>query len=183
MTSGTLSKPQLAAICDACQLHQVARLHAFGSVRRPDYSPGESDIDLLVEFQPLQPIELPDAYFGLEQQLHDKLGLAVDLVMASVFCATRSCGLTSRPRNAGSMKRDPHAFLIDSVNAADAILDAVPGISRDDNCNSYLIRSSVEREFTIIGKALNNLSRVEPEWFTRIEQASPHHWHSQQANS
>ena len=81
------------------------------------------------------------------------------------------------------MKRDPHAYLIDSVNAADAILDAVPGISRDDNSNSYLIRSSVERELTIIGKALNNLSRVEPEWFTRIEQASPHHWHSQQANS
>ena len=80
-----LSKPQLAAISDACQQHQVARLHAFGSVLRPDYRPGESDIDLLVEFQPLQPIELVDAYFGLEQQLHDKLGLAVDLVMASAL--------------------------------------------------------------------------------------------------
>ena len=47
-----LSQPQLAAIVDACQQHRVARLHAFGSVLRPDYRPGESDLDLLVEFQP-----------------------------------------------------------------------------------------------------------------------------------
>jgi uncharacterized protein with HEPN domain len=61
------------------------------------------------------------------------------------------------------MKRDPRAFLIDIVDAADAILDAVHGISLDDYGNSRLIRSAVEREFTIIGEALNNLSRVEPE--------------------
>ena len=69
------------------------------------------------------------------------------------------------------MKRDPHVYLIDIVDVADAILDAIDGISLDDYCNSRLIRSAVEREFTIIGEALNNLSRVEPEWFTRIEQA------------
>lgn len=69
------------------------------------------------------------------------------------------------------MKRDPRAFLVDIVDAADAILDAVQGISLDDYCNSRLIRSTVEREFTIIGEALNNHSRVEPEWFTTIEQA------------
>jgi predicted nucleotidyltransferase len=33
----------------------------------------------------LPPIELADAYFGLEQQLHNNLGLAVDLVMASAL--------------------------------------------------------------------------------------------------
>jgi predicted nucleotidyltransferase len=31
----------------------MARMDVFGSVLRPDYRPGESDIDLLVEFQPL----------------------------------------------------------------------------------------------------------------------------------
>lgn len=78
-----LSKPQLSAIADACQQHHVARLHAFGSLLRADYRPGESDIDLLVEFQPLEPTELVDAYFGLEEQLADSLGTAVDLVMAT----------------------------------------------------------------------------------------------------
>lgn len=60
----------------------MSRLHAFGSVLRPDYRPGESDIDLLVEFEDLQPTELVEAYFGLEQQLTESMGSAIDLVMA-----------------------------------------------------------------------------------------------------
>ena len=77
-----LSQPQLAAIVDACQQHRVARLHACGSVLRPDYRPGESDLDLLVEFQPIEPAALVQAYFGLEQQLASITGQPVDLVMA-----------------------------------------------------------------------------------------------------
>jgi uncharacterized protein with HEPN domain len=61
------------------------------------------------------------------------------------------------------MKRDPQAFLIDIVDAADAIKNAVHGISLDEYCSSRLIRSAVEREFIIIGEALNNLSRWKPE--------------------
>ena len=82
-TTLPLSEPQLAAITTACSQHHVARLYLFGSLLRPDYRPGESDIDLLVEFQPLQPTELVDAYFGLEEQLTDSLGTMVDLVMAT----------------------------------------------------------------------------------------------------
>ena len=78
-----LSKPQRMAIANACRRHHVARLHAFGSLLRPDYRPGESDIDLLVEFESLQPSDLVEAYFGLEQQLNESLGSAVDLVMAT----------------------------------------------------------------------------------------------------
>ena len=78
-----LTKPQLEAISTACRRHQVARLYLFGSLLRPDYRPGESDIDLLVEFKTLQPTELVDAYFGLEEQLTDSLGTVVDLVMAT----------------------------------------------------------------------------------------------------
>lgn len=82
-TTLPLSEPQLAVINTACSQHHVARLYLFGSLLRPDYRPGESDIDLLVEFQPLQPTELVDAYFGLEEQLTDSLGTVVDLVMAT----------------------------------------------------------------------------------------------------
>jgi uncharacterized protein len=77
----TLAQPQLDAIAAACREHHVARLHAFGSVLRPDYRPGISDIDLLVEFEDLQPTELVEAYFGLEQQLTESVGVAIDLVM------------------------------------------------------------------------------------------------------
>ena len=78
-----LAQPQLDAIAAACRQHHVARLHAFGSVLRPDYRPGISDIDLLVEFEDLQPTDLVEAYFGLEQQLTESVGVAVDLVMAT----------------------------------------------------------------------------------------------------
>ena len=35
-----LAPNQLAAIAAACRQHHVSRLHAFGSVLRPDYRPG-----------------------------------------------------------------------------------------------------------------------------------------------
>ena len=50
-------------------------------------------------------------------------------------------------------------------------MQAVDGINLDDYCNSRLIRSSVEREFTIIGEALSQLSRQDGHLFTQIDQA------------
>ena len=79
----SLAQTQLDAIAAACRQHHVTRLHAFGSVLRPDYRPGISDIDLLVEFEDLQPTDLVEAYFGLEQQLTESMGSAIDLVMAT----------------------------------------------------------------------------------------------------
>lgn len=57
----------------------------FGSALRDDYRPDESDIDLLVEFQPMSPFALADAYFGLLDQLRAVLGAKVDLVMAAAL--------------------------------------------------------------------------------------------------
>lgn len=57
-------------------------MHLFGSALRDDFNPGRSDLDLLVDFKPIEPGALVDAYFGLEQQLAFITGQAVDLVMA-----------------------------------------------------------------------------------------------------
>ena len=57
--------------------------------------------------------------------------------------------------------------LFDLVDAADADVDAIHGISLDIYCNSRLIRSAVVREFIYIGEALNNFSRLEPECTNR----------------
>ena len=59
----------------------MARLDAFSSVLRDDFRPGESDIDLLVEFGPHEGYALVEAYFGLLDELRALLG-EVDLVMA-----------------------------------------------------------------------------------------------------
>ncbi|HSV93967.1 MAG TPA: nucleotidyltransferase domain-containing protein [Desulfobacterales bacterium] len=68
-------------IISACSRHRVARLHVFGSALSPDYVPGKSDIDFLVDFVPMEPSDLVEAYFGLLDDLRGIVGGAVDLVM------------------------------------------------------------------------------------------------------
>ena len=71
-------REQIAA---ACARHGVLRLDAFGSAVRDDFRPGDSDVDLLVEFGPMDPHTRVDAYFDLLDELRDILGAEVDLVM------------------------------------------------------------------------------------------------------
>lgn len=68
------------AMAQACRRFGVLRLYVFGSSLRDDFHPGDSDIDLLVEFQPDESYALVDAYFGLLDELRSLLG-NVDLVM------------------------------------------------------------------------------------------------------
>ena len=70
------------AIAALCARFGVTRLDVFGSALRDDFRAGESDVDLLVEFAPMEPYELADAYFGLLDQLRELLVGDVDLVMA-----------------------------------------------------------------------------------------------------
>lgn len=80
MTSVLENKRQ--AIAEVCQRHGVARLDAFGSALRDDFRPDESDVDLLVEFRPMEPYARVDAYFGMLEELRALLGVEIDLVMA-----------------------------------------------------------------------------------------------------
>jgi predicted nucleotidyltransferase len=70
------------AIASACARHDVASLYVFGSALRDDFRPGESDVDLLVDFKPMDPFAKTDAYFELLDELRSILGVEVDLVMA-----------------------------------------------------------------------------------------------------
>lgn len=69
------------------------------------------------------------------------------------------------------MKRDPRAFLSDVIEAGEAILQAVNGLGLEEYCQRRLNRSSVEREFTIIGEALTQLSQRDQELFAQIDEA------------
>ena len=70
-----------AAIAKLCTRFGVTRLDVFGSALRDGFRPGVSDVDLLVEFAPMEPPALADAYFGLLDELRALLGNDVDLVM------------------------------------------------------------------------------------------------------
>lgn len=69
------------------------------------------------------------------------------------------------------MPRDVRAYLSDIIDACKAISIAMEGLKLDSYRANRLIRSSVEREFTIIGEAIAALSRVDPQLFDRISQA------------
>jgi predicted nucleotidyltransferase len=73
------------AIVAACGRHGVARLYVFGSTLRDDFRPGASDVDLLVEFAPMDPFQKADAYFALLDGLRAVLGVEVDLVMSGAI--------------------------------------------------------------------------------------------------
>ncbi|QWF72331.1 DUF86 domain-containing protein [Methylomonas paludis] len=66
------------------------------------------------------------------------------------------------------MQRDVRAFLWDANQAAEAIQEFVAGKSFADYTADRLLRSAVERQFEIIGEALNQLCRIEPSWAERI---------------
>lgn len=59
-----------------CQRHHVRKLALFGSVLHDDFRP-ESDIDILVEFDPAHTPGL--SFFGMQDELGDILGRRVDL--------------------------------------------------------------------------------------------------------
>ena len=61
------------------------------------------------------------------------------------------------------MQRDPRAWLWHVQEAADAITEFTSGMSEDDYLADKLVRAAVERQFEVIGEALNLLSRHAPE--------------------
>jgi uncharacterized protein len=74
---------QKAELEQLCRRYGVRRLELFGSAVSGRYRPGKSDLDFLVEFEPLPRGTYADAYFDLLEALQDLFGRPVDLVVAS----------------------------------------------------------------------------------------------------
>ena len=71
----------MARLAEYCRANGIARLDVFGSALRADFGP-ESDIDLLVEFEPGRTPGLFD--FGrIEQEFSEIFGRKVDLISRS----------------------------------------------------------------------------------------------------
>ena len=63
-------------VADFCRRHHIRRLSVFGSALREDFR-ADSDIDVLVEFEPSHIPGL--AFFTMEQELSEILERKVDL--------------------------------------------------------------------------------------------------------
>jgi uncharacterized protein with HEPN domain len=66
------------------------------------------------------------------------------------------------------MEHDPRAWLWDVRQAADDIAAFVSGRTLEDYLADKMLRRAVERQFEIVGEALNRLSRDSPALAARI---------------
>jgi predicted nucleotidyltransferase len=64
---------------DLCKRYRVQRLEVFGSATSERFN-DQSDVDFLVDLQPMPPVEHADAYFSLLEELQVLFGRKVDLV-------------------------------------------------------------------------------------------------------
>jgi prevent-host-death family protein len=71
-------------IAETCRAHGVRTLAVFGSASRGE-DEAESDLDLLVEFEPMSPGDRADAFFGLQVDLERLLRRRVDLLEESAI--------------------------------------------------------------------------------------------------
>lgn len=69
------------------------------------------------------------------------------------------------------MPRSPLAYLNDIVVCCDAIAETLDGVDLPAYASTRTLRSAVEREFTIIGEAVNSLSKIDPDLISRISHA------------
>jgi len=76
---------KLEPLATLCARYGVRRLALFGSAVREDFDPEHSDLDFLVDFQPLPAGTYSDAYFGFLRELELLFGRSVDLVEAGAI--------------------------------------------------------------------------------------------------
>jgi hypothetical protein len=66
-------------IINLCKIHKVKSLYAFGSVLTDKFN-SESDVDLIVDFQPIDVLDYGDNYYNLKFSLEDIFKRNVDLL-------------------------------------------------------------------------------------------------------
>lgn len=74
--------PEIARLC---RQYGVRRLEVFGSAANGEFDPQRSDLDFLVEFDPVGEASLFQRYFGLQEALERLFGRKVDMVSAEAM--------------------------------------------------------------------------------------------------
>ena len=76
---------RVAELEQLCRAHHIRRLDLFGSATTGRLQFERSDLDFLVDFQPLPFGDYADAYFGLLDALRQLLERPVDLVVRAAI--------------------------------------------------------------------------------------------------
>ena len=75
-----LIEAKRAQLAQLCRKYHVRRLEVFGSAARTDFDAASSDLDFLVELDPIAPVAYAQAYFSLKEALEALFHRPVDLV-------------------------------------------------------------------------------------------------------
>jgi predicted nucleotidyltransferase len=73
------------ALEEICRQYRVKRLELFGSAAAGRDRSAESDLDFVVQFEPVPMGEYADTYFGLREALERLYGRQIDLVVESAI--------------------------------------------------------------------------------------------------
>lgn len=74
-----LIRERLDDLSILCRRHGVKSMSLFGSAASGEFRSGESDLDFLVEFLPMQSAERARHFFAIEADLRVMFGQEVDL--------------------------------------------------------------------------------------------------------
>jgi uncharacterized protein len=80
-----LLRERSVAVADICRRLRVRKLDVFGSGVSGKFDPASSDLDFLVEFEPMPPAEYAEMYFALKESLEELFSRPVDLVSAKTL--------------------------------------------------------------------------------------------------
>ncbi len=75
----TIIEKHIDKIDKLCLAHHVSQLYAFGSVLNNSFNE-KSDVDFIVNFEPIIPEQYADNYYELKFSLEDVLQKPVDLL-------------------------------------------------------------------------------------------------------
>ena len=168
------------AISAFCQRNRIRRMALFGSVLRDDFGP-ESDVDVLVEFEP--EVRLGWEFFDVSEELGRILGRKADmhtfeaieskqnwLLRAEILGSAemlyeRGPGYESwpqegrdKPLKTGGKRRDDRVSLLDMLICARKAVDSFGEVSREDLEGDWIKELALTRAVEVIGEAANRVS-------------------------
>ena len=166
------------AIAAFCQRNRIRRIAFFGSVLRDDFGP-ESDVDVLVEFEPGRTpgfafIDMQDelsAILGRDADLHTFNAieskqnglLRAEILGSAEMLYERGPGYESwpqegKPLETGGKRRDDRVSLMDMLIYARKAVDSFGEMSRADLEGDWIRELALTRAVEVIGEAANRVS-------------------------
>lgn len=81
----SVTQARRSEMLELCRKFHVRRLEIFGSALNGGFDPEHSDLDLLVEFEPLAAGDYANAFFRFKEALEILFGRPVDLIVPSAI--------------------------------------------------------------------------------------------------